>query len=48
MVENGVIIRNIMDAIALCPPLIIEKPQIDDLVDAIEKSLDQVSASISA
>ena len=48
LIENGVIIRNIMDAIALCPPLIIEKSQIDDLLDAIEKSLDQVNEEIAA
>ncbi len=48
LIENGVIIRNIMDAVALCPPLIIEQQQIDDLVDAIEKSLDQVHQGLQA
>ncbi|TGT49616.1 aminotransferase class III-fold pyridoxal phosphate-dependent enzyme, partial [Mesorhizobium sp. M00.F.Ca.ET.170.01.1.1] len=38
--QNGVISRNMGDAIAFCPPLIITEAQIDTLVDAFERSLD--------
>ncbi|RVC41704.1 aminotransferase class III-fold pyridoxal phosphate-dependent enzyme, partial [Mesorhizobium sp. M4A.F.Ca.ET.090.04.2.1] len=38
--QNGVISRNMGDAIAFCPPLIITEPQLDTLVDAFERSLD--------
>ncbi|MGI9350240.1 MAG: aspartate aminotransferase family protein [Rhizobiaceae bacterium] len=44
--ENGVISRNAMDAIALCPPLIIEKSEINDLLGALEKSFDQVQSQL--
>ncbi|RUX05041.1 aminotransferase class III-fold pyridoxal phosphate-dependent enzyme, partial [Mesorhizobium sp. M2A.F.Ca.ET.037.01.1.1] len=37
--QNGVISRNMGDAIAFCPPLIITETQIDVLVDAFERSL---------
>src|SRR3954447_19885892 len=33
--ERGVISRNMLDAIAICPPLIVTKAQIDELVAAI-------------
>jgi len=38
--QNGVISRNMGDAIAFCPPLIITEVQVDALVDAFERSLD--------
>ena len=38
--QNGVISRNMGDAIAFCPPMIITEAQIDALVDAFERSLD--------
>ena len=38
--EHGLIVRNMGDAIAFCPPLIITEAQIDALVDAFERSLD--------
>ncbi|TIW78682.1 MAG: aminotransferase class III-fold pyridoxal phosphate-dependent enzyme, partial [Mesorhizobium sp.] len=37
--QNGVISRNMGDAIAFCPPLIITETQVDALVDAFERSL---------
>ncbi|OWK22134.1 hypothetical protein AJ88_15430 [Mesorhizobium amorphae CCBAU 01583] len=37
--QNGVISRNMGDAIAFCPPLIITEAQIDTLVDAFDRSL---------
>jgi 4-aminobutyrate--pyruvate transaminase len=38
--ERGVIVRVIRDCIAVCPPLIIERDEIDILFDAIAGSLD--------
>jgi 4-aminobutyrate--pyruvate transaminase len=40
--ERGVIVRTIRDAIAVCPPLIIETAEIDILFDALEGGLDAV------
>lgn len=37
--QNGVISRNMSDAIAFCPPLIITETQVDTLIDAFERSL---------
>lgn len=38
--ERGVILRVIRDAIAICPPLIIEQDEVDTLFDALAASLD--------
>lgn len=38
--QNGVISRNMGDAIAFCPPLIITEKQVDTIVDAVAQSLD--------
>ncbi|TIX01716.1 MAG: aspartate aminotransferase family protein, partial [Mesorhizobium sp.] len=40
MQQNGVISRNMGDALAFCPPLIITEPQVDQVVDAFERSLE--------
>jgi 4-aminobutyrate--pyruvate transaminase len=40
--ERGVISRNMLDAIAICPPLIVSKGQIDELVDTIAGVLDDM------
>ncbi|MCP5038920.1 MAG: aminotransferase class III-fold pyridoxal phosphate-dependent enzyme, partial [Rhodobacteraceae bacterium] len=40
--ENGLIIRPLLnDSIAFCPPLIITEPQVNDMFDAMERTLDQ-------
>lgn len=44
--EHGVISRNMYDAMALCPPLIITEAQVDDLFTRIGKALDQVAAEV--
>lgn len=44
---NGVINRNIMDTLAFCPPLIIKPQEIDDLLGALEKSLDQLQSDLA-
>ena len=39
--EEGLILRPLVDTLALCPPLIIEKQEINDLFDALERGLDK-------
>ena len=39
--ENGLIMRAVEDSMVLSPPLIITKPQIDDLIAIAAKSLDE-------
>ena len=46
MEENGVILRNIQDSIAFCPPLIITTDEIHDMFDRVEKGLDQMEAHV--
>jgi len=41
--ENGVIARNMADALAFCPPLIVTEREIDLLVGAIAKTLDEAA-----
>jgi 4-aminobutyrate--pyruvate transaminase len=40
--ERGVISRNMLDAIAICPPLIVNKAQIDELVGTLAGVLDDM------
>lgn len=42
--ENGVLLRGIGNSLAVSPPLIIEKPEIDRLVEGIAKTINQVYA----
>jgi len=46
MLENGLIIRNLGDMIAICPPLIITRTQVDDMIAMIGKGLDSVAAAL--
>ncbi len=41
---HGLIIRNLMDVIALCPPLIITEDQIDSLVERFGRALDDTAS----
>jgi beta-alanine--pyruvate transaminase len=41
--ENGLLIRTTGDIIALSPPLIIEKNQIDEIVDIVRAALDEAA-----
>ncbi len=43
--EHGLICRAIGDTIAICPPLIIEQPQIDELVSRLRKALQDVAVA---
>src|SRR6266700_380869 len=45
--ERGVISRNMLDAIAICPPLIVTKGQIDELVAAISGVLDDMKPEVA-
>ena len=42
--HHGLIVRNIQDSIALCPPLIIEEAQIRELLRRFEATLDDITA----
>jgi 4-aminobutyrate---pyruvate transaminase len=44
--ENGLVVRAAGDALALCPPLIIEDRQIDQLFDRLSSTLDQTHAQL--
>jgi 4-aminobutyrate--pyruvate transaminase len=46
--EHGLIVRNIMDTLAFCPPLIITEAEIDKMVDAFERTLDDTARWIAA
>jgi 4-aminobutyrate--pyruvate transaminase len=48
VLEEGVILRAIRDVLAICPPLIITRPQIDDIFDALARGLDKVQAKLAA
>ena len=39
MLENGVISRPMYDALAFCPPMIVNRGQIDEIVSAFEATL---------
>jgi 4-aminobutyrate--pyruvate transaminase len=42
--ENGLICRAIGDTIAICPPLIINEEQIEELVKRLRKSIQEAAA----
>jgi 4-aminobutyrate--pyruvate transaminase len=46
MLRNGLISRNMVDAMAFCPPLIISAEQIDEIISIVAKSLQELSASV--
>lgn len=46
--ERGLIIRNIQDSICFCPPLIITKAQIDDMVSRFAGALEDTTAWVEA
>lgn len=45
---NGFITRNIMDAMAFCPPLTITKSEVDDLLERVGKALDGTLAELDS
>lgn len=46
MVNNGVITRNMGDSLGFCPPMIITPEQVDVMVDATKKSIDEVYSNL--
>ncbi len=46
--KHGLIVRNIVDAIALCPPLVIDDKGIDDLADRFGAALEDTEAWVAA
>ncbi|MCA3562312.1 MAG: aminotransferase class III-fold pyridoxal phosphate-dependent enzyme [Aestuariivirga sp.] len=42
--EMGLIVRNIQDSVALCPPLVITTDEIHEMFDIFERGLDQMEA----
>jgi len=44
---NGVIVRNMIDVIGLCPPLIISEAEIDEMFDRVTKALDETLDHVS-
>ncbi|TWI36019.1 aspartate aminotransferase family protein [Paracoccus sulfuroxidans] len=46
MMRNGLISRNMYDAVAFCPPLIITRAQADDLFEIVAKSLGELEAEL--
>ncbi|TPQ34792.1 aspartate aminotransferase family protein [Bradyrhizobium guangdongense] len=44
LLERGIISRNMLDALAICPPLIVGKAEIDELVDGIAGMLEDLKA----
>ncbi len=45
LLEQGVISRNMVDAVAFCPPMIITEAQIDEIVGAVGRALDTLAAA---
>jgi 4-aminobutyrate--pyruvate transaminase len=44
--ERGLISRNMGDALAFCPPLVITESQIDEMFDVFAGALDAVAKEI--
>jgi len=40
--EHGVVLRNLVDAIAFCPPLIISEDDVNEMFDRVEKAIDDL------
>ena len=40
--ERGIIVRPVNDGIAISPPLIIQRPELDDVANAIADSIREV------
>ena len=39
--EEGLIVRNIVDTLAICPPLVITEEEVNELFDSLERGLDK-------
>jgi 4-aminobutyrate--pyruvate transaminase len=45
---NGLIVRNLQDTVALCPPLIISEGEIEELLWKPRKALDETGDGVDA
>jgi 4-aminobutyrate--pyruvate transaminase len=45
--KNGLVSRNMMDAMAFCPPLIVTAAQVRDILNAVEQSLEGFAAEMA-
>ena len=45
--DLGLIVRNVQDSIAFCPPLVISEDEINAMFDIVEKGLDRLEAYVS-
>ena len=43
---NGLISRNVLDAMAFCPPLVITRAEVDEMAGIVGRSLDELAASL--
>jgi 4-aminobutyrate---pyruvate transaminase len=43
---NGLIVRNLGDTVALCPPLIISEGEIEEMMRKFGKALDETTAAL--
>lgn len=43
---NGLVMRAVGDSMIMCPPLVISKLEIDELIEITKKSLDQTLAQV--
>jgi 4-aminobutyrate--pyruvate transaminase len=44
---NGLIVRALQDSVALCPPLIISEPEIDEMLRRFRKALDETTEALA-
>jgi 4-aminobutyrate--pyruvate transaminase len=44
---NGLIVRNLQDTVALCPPLIISEGEVDEMLRKFERALDETAKALA-
>jgi 4-aminobutyrate--pyruvate transaminase len=44
---NGLIVRNLQDTVALCPPLVISEGEIEELLRKFGKALDETADALA-
>jgi adenosylmethionine-8-amino-7-oxononanoate aminotransferase len=48
LLERGIIVRALGDSIALCPAYVIELPDVDEVVGALSRAIDEIGAELRA
>jgi 4-aminobutyrate--pyruvate transaminase len=46
MLENGLMSRNMLDAVAFCPPLIVTSEQVTEMMNIVHRSLKTLTSEI--